>query len=41
MTETQYATETVVVTEQGQPNPQPNPNVEDAPTTTIELGQQQ
>lgn len=41
VTETQYATETVVVTEQGQPNPQPNPNVEDAPTTTIELGQQQ
>lgn len=41
VTETQYATETVVVTEQGQPNPQPNPNVEDEPTTTIELGQQQ
>lgn len=41
VTETQYATETVVVTEQGQPNPQPNPNVEDGPTTTIELGQQQ
>ena len=41
VTETQYATETVVVTEQGQPNPQPNPNVEGEPTTTIELGQQQ
>ena len=41
VTETQYATETVVVTEQGQPNPQPNPNDDDEPTTTIELGQQQ
>ena len=41
VTETQYATETVVVTEQAQQNPQPNPNVEEEPTTTIELDQQQ
>ena len=40
VTETQYATETVVVTEPAQQNPQPNPNVEDEPTTTIDMGQQ-